>query len=139
MFWIPAPRRVTVYTSRSIAPRIVGTMGMRRFSFAVARLLLGCARADRRPKHGRSCRRSSRGSSFNRSRIVNLNSKCSKHEAARPHARTTAAMADHGAGKLKNYVIRRYTDKQRVNCSTQYLWLQRLITLVSDRNTEGLR
>ena len=50
-----------------------------------------------------------------------------------------AAMADHGAGELQNYVIRRYTDKQRVNCSTQYLWLQRLITLVSDRNTEGLR
>ena len=114
VFWIPAPRRVTVYTSRSIAPRIVGTMGMRRFSFAVARLLLGCARADRRPKHGRSCRRSSRGSSFNRSRNLIrrikfrrvrrcLNSKCSKHEAARPHLELPAAMADHGAGeRLEN-------------------------------------
>ena len=49
-------------------------------------------------------------------------------------------MEDHGAGEqLENYVLRCYTDKQRVNCSTQYLWLQRLITLVSDRNTEGLR
>ena len=74
-------------------------------------------------------------------RVVNLNSKCSKHEAARPHDRTTTR--GHGGpwrrGTKELHVIRRYTDKQRVNCSTQYLWLQRLITLVSDRNTEGLR
>lgn len=31
--------------------------------------------------------------------FVDLNSKCSKHEAARPHLELPAAMADHGAGE----------------------------------------
>ena len=42
--------------------------------------------------------------------FVDLNSKCSKHEAARPHLEQPAAMADHGAGErleLSFYVATR--------------------------------
>ena len=41
--FFPAPRVVTVCRSRSIAPLIVDTMGMRRFSLAVAAALVAKA------------------------------------------------------------------------------------------------